>query len=67
MTEDKQYIFLIPFIDTEKLHKLNIFYNNKISNRKIDILTLKENKRKIEEILSNNTNIIELDNWLGGI
>ena len=68
MTEDKQYIFLMPFIDTEKLHKLNIFYNNnKISNRKIDILTLKENKRKIEEILSNNTNIIELDNWLGGI
>ena len=68
MTEDKQYIFLMPFIDTEKLHKLNIFYNNnKISNRKIDILTLKENKRKIEEILSNNTSIIELDNWLGGI
>lgn len=68
MTEDKQYIFLMPFIDTEKLHKLNIFYNNnKISNRKIDILTLKENKRKITEILTNNTNIIELDNWLGGI
>ena len=68
MTEDKQYIFLMPFIDTDKLHKLNIFYNNnKISNRKIDILTLKENKTKIEEILSNNTNIIELDNWLGGI
>ena len=68
MTEDKEYIFLMPFIDTEKLHKLNIFYNNnKISNRKIDILTLKENKRKIEEILSNNTSIIELDNWLGGI
>lgn len=65
MTEDRQYIFLMPFMDTEKLHRLNIFYNNnKISNRKIDILTLKENKSKIEEILTNKTNIIELDNWL---
>lgn len=68
MTEDRQYILLMPFIDTEKLHKLNIFYNNnKMSNRKIDIITLKENKGKIEEILTNNANIIELDNLLGGI
>lgn len=68
MTEDKQYVLLMPFIDTEKLHKLNIFYNNnKMSNRKIDIITLKENKGKIEEILTNNVNTIELDSLLGGI
>ena len=68
MTEDRQYIILMPFIDTEKLHKLNIFYkNNKEINRKIDILTLKENTGKINEILTNRTNIIEIDNLIGGI
>lgn len=64
----KEYIIFMPFIDTEKLHRLNIFYrNNKSTSRRIDIITLKENKQKIEEILSNKTNIIELDNYLGGI
>lgn len=68
MTEDRRYIILMPFIDTEKLHKLNLFYkNNQKINRKIDIITLKENKEKIEDILTNKTNIIEIDNWLGGI
>ncbi len=68
MTNEKDYIVLIPFIDTEKLHKLNIFYkNNKRTNRKIDIITLKENKEKIDEILTNKTNIIELDKYIGGI
>lgn len=68
MTQDREYIILMPFIDTEKLHKLNIFYNNnKNTNRKIDIITLKENKEKIDEILTNRTNIIEMDNLLGGI
>lgn len=68
MTEDKKYIIIMPFIDTEKLHGLNVFYkNNKNTDRKIDIITLKENKEKINEILTNKTNIIEIDNWLGGI
>lgn len=68
MTDEKDYIFLMPFIDTEKLHRLNIFYqNNRNTNRKIDIITLRENKEKIQEILINSTNIIELDNWLGGV
>ena len=68
MTQDREYIILMPFIDTEKLHKLNIFYNNnKNTNRKIDIITLRENKEKIDEILTNRTNIIEIDNLLGGI
>ena len=68
VTDDKQYIIFMPFIDTEKLHKLNIFYNNnKIFERKIDILTLSENKEKINEILTKKTNIIEIDNLMGGI
>lgn len=68
MTEDKKYIIVMPFIDTERLHRLNIFYkNNQNINRKIDIITLKENKEIIEDILTNKTNIIEIDNWLGGI
>lgn len=67
-TTDNEYIILMPFIDTEKLHRLNIFYNeNEISNKKITILTLKENKSKIKEILTNRTNIIEIDDLLGGI
>ena len=68
MTEDRIYIIVMPFIDTEKLHGLNIFYkNNQKTDRKIDIITLKENKEKIDEILTNKTNIIEIDKWLGGI
>lgn len=68
VTEDKQYILFMPFIDTEKLHRLNIFYNNnKVFKRKIDILTLSENKDKINEILTNRTNIIEIDKLLGVI
>lgn len=68
MTEHRIYIIVMPFIDTEKLHGLNIFYkNNQKTDRKIDIITLKENKEKIDEILTNKTNIIEIDKWLGGI
>ena len=68
MTEDKEYIILMPFLNTEKLHNLNIFYkNNQEIKRKIDILTLKENRGKINEILTNRTNIIDIDYLLGGI
>lgn len=68
MTETEEYIVLMPFIDTEKLHRLNIYYNeNSKSDRKIDIITLKENIVKINEILTNSANIIELDDLLGGI
>ncbi len=67
MTEGEEYIILMPFIDTEKLHRINIFFNNnKGTNRKISIMTLKENKEKIEEILTKKTNIIEIDESLMG-
>jgi hypothetical protein len=68
MTEDRRYIIIMPFVDTEKLHGLNVFYkNNQNTDRKINIITLRENKEKINEILTNRTDIIEMDNWLGGI
>ena len=66
MIEDEKYIVLMPFLDTEKLHKLTM-YDEFNKNEKIDILTLKENKEKLKEILTNKANIIEIDNWLGGI
>ena len=41
----------MPFLDTEKLYRLNIFFRrNQNVNRKIDIITMKENKQKIDEI-----------------
>ncbi len=68
MTEDKDYIILMPFIDTEKIQELNVFFNNKIdTDRKICIITLEENIAKIKELLIKDIKIIELDNWLGGI
>lgn len=67
VTSTKDYIVLMPFIDTEKLHNLNKFYKNiENTNRKIDIITLSENKDKISEILTNKANVIELDKWKGG-
>ena len=68
MTEDKKYIVFMPFIDTDKLHKLNIAYgDNKESKRNIDILTLKGNRSKIDEILVKRNNIIEIDRYLDKI
>lgn len=67
MTEDKEYILILPFIDTERIQKLNMFYkNNPKISREIYIATLKENIEKLNEILISKTNFIELDNWLGG-
>lgn len=68
MTEDRNYIIIMPFIDTERLYKLKLFLkNNQKIDRGINIITLKENKEKIDEILTNKVNTIELDSWLGGI
>ena len=68
MTESGNYIIVMPFIDTEKLYRLNMFYkNNQKTNRKIDIVTLNENKEKIDEILTSKANIVAIDRWLGGM
>lgn len=55
----------MPFIDTGKLHKLNIAYgHNKEVKRNIDLLTLKGNRSKINETLVKSNNIIEIDKCL---
>ena len=54
MTESGNYIIVMPFIDTEKLYRLNI-------------VTLNENKEKIDEILTSKANIVAIDRWLGGM
>ena len=63
MTEDGKYIICMPFIDVEKIHKLNCRDNSK-RDIVIDIVTMKENTEKIKEILKENVNIIELDTWI---
>ena len=68
MIEDENYIVSMPFIDTEKLYRLKIFFNsNERKDRKVDIITLKENKEEINEILEYKVNIVELDEWINAI
>lgn len=65
MTEEGLYIVLMPFINTEKLHKLNVFYkSNRNFNKKIDIITLKANREIINKVFTYKINIVELDKWI---
>lgn len=60
--EDNYYIINMLFIDTEKLNELNWFFQeNSRTKKKIDIITLKENKDVINLLCPNNTKIISLD------
>ena len=63
VTKDDTYIVWLPFIDVEKLHRLNCLDNSE-KGVILDILTLKENVKKVKEILDYDFNIIELDSWL---
>lgn len=67
MIEDKEYIIFMPFIDTEKLYELNIYFNSKDFIKEINILTFMQNKDKIEQILNRKVKITEIDKYLGGI
>lgn len=69
LLEDGTYIIYMPFINTEKIEKINWFYKeNTNTKRKIDILTLEENKNKLQEILCSDCNIKIFDkNLLGGV
>ena len=60
MTEYGKYIIYMPFIDVEKIHKLNCRDNSE-QNIEIDIVTLEENTSKIKEILKENFNIVCID------
>lgn len=62
-----KYILSMPFINTEKLKKIQRYYNiNTNENKKLDIITLKENENKIKEILNNKCNIRTFNNELLG-
>lgn len=62
MTEDENYIICMPFIDMHKIFRLNVYFNEKEqTKRHIDILTLQENRKKIEQLLNKSSNIIEID------
>ena len=63
ITEDGRQIICMPFIDVNKLHRLNCRSNSEI-DVEVDIVTLKENIKKIKEILKVEANIIELDSWI---
>lgn len=69
LLENGTYIVNMPFINTEKIEKINWFYNeNSNINRKCELITLEENKEKIKEILNKNCKIKIFDkNLLGGI
>lgn len=69
LLEDGRYILYMPFINSEKITKIHWYYQeNTESNRKIEILTLKQNKEKIQEILGKKCNIKTFDkDLLGGI
>lgn len=69
LLDDGMYIIFMPFINTEKIERLNWYYQeNTDSNKKTQIVTLKENEEKINEILNNNCKIRTFDkNLLGGI
>ena len=59
----------MPFINTEKIERINWFYKENTNvKRKIEILTLEENKNKIQELLCSKCKIKTFDKEvLGGI
>lgn len=69
MLDDGTYLIYMPFINTEKIEKINWFYKENTNvKRKIDILTLDENKKEIHKILCNKCKIKTFSNdILGGI
>ena len=69
LLQDGTYIVNMLFINTEKLEKINWYYDENTNiNKKIEIITLEENEEKIKEILNNKCLIRTFDkNLLGGI
>lgn len=55
---NNKYIINMPYINTQKLEKIYWFYKENTNiNKSIDIITLKENKEKIEEMLDYKCNV----------
>ena len=68
LLDKNNYIIFMPFLNTEKIDNINWYYRqNNDSQRKVDIVTFKENEEVIKRILDYKCNIkyIEKD-LLGG-
>lgn len=67
LLEDGTYILYMPFIDTEKIERINWYYEeNTNTKRNINIVTLRQNEQKLKEILKNKCSIKIIDNYIGG-
>ena len=55
----------MPFINTEKLYRTNMFLRNN-ENTCIDFITFKENNDKIKEIIKYPCNVINIDEIMEG-
>ena len=65
--EDDLYIVNMFFINTEKIEKINWFYKENVeSNRKIEIVTIRDNKEVIEKMVTTKCKIIAIDNEMIG-
>ena len=69
LLEDNTYIVSMPFINTERIARINWFFEeNTELQRKVEIVTLKENKSKIRELLVDKCSIKTFDkDLLGGL
>ena len=67
LLEDGTYILYMPFIDTEKIERINWYYEENTNiKRNINIVTLRQNEQKLKEILKNKCSIKIIDNYIGG-
>ena len=67
LLEDGIYILYMPFIDTEKIEKINWYYEeNSNTKRNINVVTLRQNEQKLKEILNIKCSIKIIDNYIGG-
>ncbi len=67
LLEDGIYILYMPFINTEKIEKINWYYEeNSNTKRNINVVTLRQNEQKLKEILNIKCSIKIIDNYIGG-
>ena len=67
LLEDNTYIVSMPFINTEKIGRIKWFFEeNSETKRKVEIVTLEQNKEKVQELLDNKCIIKTFDKELLG-
>lgn len=70
LLDENKYIIEMLFINTEKIEKLKWYYKeNSNSLKRVEIITIDENKEKIREMVGDNRCSVKVidKNWLGGI